>query len=64
MIPKTAGTVYIKPNRIRYTPHTHTDPRLLAALLSYLRSHGYHRLAVMEGCTGGNFARLAFKITG
>lgn len=64
VIPRAAGRVYIKPNGIHYTPHTHTDPRLLEALLQYLRDHGYRRLAVMEGCTGGNFTRLVFKISG
>ena len=55
------GTVYIKPNGIHFTPHTHTDPAVLEALLAYLRDHGYTRLAVMESCTGGNFTRLVFK---
>jgi uncharacterized protein (DUF362 family) len=58
------GTVYIKPNGIHFTPHTHTDPAVLEALLAYLRDHGYTRLAVMESCTGGNFTRLVFKVTG
>jgi len=64
VIPKAVDTVYIKPNGIHYTPHTHTDPRVLEALLGHLRDHGYRRLAVMEGCTGGNFTRLVFKING
>jgi uncharacterized protein (DUF362 family) len=64
VIPKSAQTVYIKPNGIHYTPYTHTDPVVLEALLGYLRDHGYRRLAVMEGCTGGNFTRLVFKICG
>jgi len=64
VIPEACGTVYLKPNGIHYTPHTHTDPRVLEALLGYLRDHGYRRLAVVEGCTGGNFTRLVFKITG
>ena len=58
------GTVYIKPNGIHFTPHTHTDPAVLEATLAYLRDHGYTRLAVMESCTGGNFTRLVFKVTG
>lgn len=64
VIPKASGAIYIKPNGIHYTPHTHTDHRVLDALLGYLRDHGYRRLAVMEGCTGGNFTRLVFKISG
>jgi uncharacterized protein (DUF362 family) len=64
VIPKTSGTVYIKPNGIHFTPHTHTDPAVLEMLLAYLRDHGYTRLAVMESCTGGNFTRLVFKVTG
>jgi len=65
VIPKNhGGTVYIKPNGIHFTPHTHTDPAVLEATLAYLRDHGYTRLAVMESCTGGNFTRLVFKITG
>jgi uncharacterized protein (DUF362 family) len=64
VIPKTAGTVYIKPNGIHFTPYTHTDPAVLAGLLAYLRDHGYTRLAVMESCTAGNFTRLVFKVTG
>jgi len=57
-------TVYIKPNGVHFAPHTYTDPAVLEALLAYLSDHGYTRLAVMESCTGGNFARLVFKITG
>ena len=64
VIPKTGGTVYIKPNAVHFTPHTHTDPVVLEALLAYLRDHGYGRLAVMESCTGGNFTRLVFKVAG
>jgi uncharacterized protein (DUF362 family) len=63
-LPDRGGTLYIKPNGVHFTPHTHTDPRALEALLSYLRDHGYRRLAVMESCTGGNFTRLVFKVTG
>ncbi|MDY7039321.1 MAG: DUF362 domain-containing protein [Chloroflexota bacterium] len=59
-----ASTVFIKPNGIHFSPQTHTDPRLLEALLVTLRDHGYNRLAVMENCTNGNFTRLVFKITG
>jgi uncharacterized protein (DUF362 family) len=36
----------------------------LEALLAFLRDHGYSRLAVMESCTGGNFTRLVFRVTG
>jgi len=64
VIPKNGGTVYVKPNGIHFTPHTHTDPVVLESLLAYLRDHGYERLAVMESCTGGNFTRLVFKVTG
>jgi uncharacterized protein (DUF362 family) len=64
VIPKNGGTVYVKPNGIHFTPHTHTAPVVIEALLAYLRDHGYTRLAVMENCTGGNFTRLVFKVTG
>jgi len=64
VIPKNGATIYVKPNGIHFTPHTHTDPAVLEALLAYLRDHGYTRLAVMESCTGGNFTRLVFKVTG
>jgi len=64
VIPKNGSTVYVKPNGIHFTPHTFTDPAVLEALLAYLRDHGYGRLAVMESCTGGNFTRLVFKVTG
>ncbi|MCL7453367.1 MAG: DUF362 domain-containing protein, partial [Anaerolineae bacterium] len=63
-IPRTGGTVYVKPNAVHFTPHTHTSPAVLEALLAYLRDHGYRRLAVMESCTGGNFTRLVFRVTG
>jgi len=63
-LPPRGGTVYVKPNGIHFTPHTHTDPAVLEATLAYLRDHGYTRLAVMESCTGGNFTRLVFKVTG
>lgn len=64
VIPKNGGTIYIKPNGIHFSPYSYTDPAVLDALLAYLRDHGYARLAVMEGCTGGNFTRLVFKLTG
>jgi len=64
VIPKNGGTIYVKPNGIHFTPHSHTDPAVLEAVLAYLRDHGYTRLAVMESCTGGNFTRLVFKVTG
>ncbi|MEJ2734639.1 MAG: DUF362 domain-containing protein [Anaerolineae bacterium] len=64
VIPKNGGTVYVKPNGVHFTPYSHTDPDVLDALLSYLRDHSYTRLAVMENCTGGNFTRLVFKVTG
>lgn len=63
-LPPCGGTLYVKPNGIHFSPHTHTAPRVLESLLAYLRDHGYNRLAVMENCTGGNFTRLVFKVTG
>jgi uncharacterized protein (DUF362 family) len=63
-LPLRGGMLYIKPNGVHFTPHAHTDPRVLEALLAYLCDHGYSRLAVMESCTGGNFTRLVFKVTG
>jgi uncharacterized protein (DUF362 family) len=59
-----SGVVHVKPNGVHFAPHTHTHPRVLEALLAYLRDHGYARLAVMENCTGGNFTRLVFKVAG
>lgn len=64
VIPKHGGTLYIKPNGVHFSPQTHTDPVVLEALLAHLRDHGYGRLAVAESCTGGNFTRLVFKVTG
>ena len=63
-LPPPAGVLYVKPNGIHFAAQTHTDPRLLEAVLSYLRDHGYSRLAVMESCTAGNFTRLVFRVTG
>jgi uncharacterized protein (DUF362 family) len=64
VIPKNGGTVYVKPNAVHFAPHTHTDPAVLEAVLSYLCDHGYTRLAVMENCTSGNFTRLVFRVAG
>jgi len=64
VIPRNGGTVYIKPNAVHFTPHTHTDPTVLEAVLSYLRDHGYTGLAVMDNCAGGNFTRLVFQVAG
>jgi len=58
------GKLFIKPNGIHFAPYTHTAPQALAALLAYLRQHGYRRLFVMENCTHGNFTLLVFKVTG
>jgi uncharacterized protein (DUF362 family) len=63
-LPSPAGVLYVKPNGIHFAAQTHTDPRLLEAVLSYLRDYGYSRLAVMESCTAGNFTRLVFRVTG
>lgn len=63
-LPARGGTVYVKPNAVHFTPHCHTDPAVLDALLAYLSDHGYRRLAVMESSTNGNFTRLVFKVTG
>ena len=38
-IPGDVETLYIKPNGVHFTPHTHTDPTVLEALLAYLRDH-------------------------
>ena len=64
VIPRTGGTVYIKPNGVHSLAHAYTDPRVLEALLAYLRDHGYARLAVMEGCSAGSLTRLVFKAAG
>jgi uncharacterized protein (DUF362 family) len=48
VLPRTDGTVYVKPNGIHFTPHTHTAPVVLEAVLAYLRDHGYRRFAVMR----------------
>lgn len=56
--------IWIKPNAIHFTPQTHTDPKVLEALLAYLRDHGYGRLAVFENATAGNFTRLVFHAAG
>ena len=64
VIPKNAGTIYVKPNGVYHTPHSHTDPAVLEAVLAYLCDHGYSRLAVMENCTAGSFTRLVFRVTG
>ena len=63
-LPDRGGTLYIKPNGVHFAPYTYTDPRVLEAVLAYLRDHGYRRLAVMESCTNGNFTRLVFRVTG
>lgn len=64
VIPRTTGTIYIKPNAVHFAPYTHTDPAVLEALLAYLCDHGYRRLAVMESGSGGNFSRLVYHATG
>jgi uncharacterized protein (DUF362 family) len=64
LIPRNGGTICIKPNGVHFSPHSYTHPDVLAALLAYLRDHGYRRLAVMESSTGGNFTRLVFRING
>lgn len=64
LIPRNGGTICIKPNGVHFSPHSFTHPDVLAALLAYLRDHGYRRLVVMESSTGGNFTRLVFRING
>jgi uncharacterized protein (DUF362 family) len=50
-----SGTVYVKPNGVHFSPHTHTHPRVLEALLAYLRDHGYARLAALYALTQPDF---------
>lgn len=64
LIPNKSGMICIKPNGVHFTAHSYTHPDVLSALLSYLRDHGFRRLAVMESSTGGNFTRLVFRING
>ncbi len=64
VIPKNNGRVYIKPNAVHFTPFAYTDIDVMDAMLAYLRDHGYKRVSVMEGSTGGNFTRLVYKVIG
>jgi len=64
VIPDNDGLVCLKPNGVRFTPHSYTHPAVLEGLLGYLSDHGYRRLVVMESATGGNFTRLVFRING
>lgn len=64
VIPRNVNTIYVKPNGVYHTPHTHTAPEVLEAVLAYLCDHNYSRLAVMESCTAGTFTRLVFRVAG
>lgn len=64
VIPKNYGRVYLKPNAVHFTPFAYTDIEVMDAMLGYLNDHGYNRISVMEGSTGGNFTRLVYKIIG
>ena len=56
--------VYVKPNGVHFSPGTYTDAAVVDALLSWLRDHGYRRLALMENSTHGVATRLVFAATG
>jgi uncharacterized protein (DUF362 family) len=56
--------VHVKPNGISFSPGVHTDPAVVDAVLSYLRDHGYRRLALMENSSHGIPTRLVFAVTG
>jgi uncharacterized protein (DUF362 family) len=56
--------VHVKPNGISFSPGVHTDPVVVDAVLSYLRDHGYRRLALMENSSHGIPTRLVFAVTG
>ena len=57
----TKEQVFIKPNAGHFAPYACTSPQVLAALLSYLRDHGYDRLRVMDSSRQGLFTRLVFR---
>jgi uncharacterized protein (DUF362 family) len=56
--------VTVKPNAVSFNPQTYSDPTVVAALLAYLRDHGYRDLAVMENVTAGVVSRLVFHVIG
>ena len=60
---KSSKKVYIKVNGIDFKKHTYTSPKVLEAVIVYLKKKGAE-VYVMENSTQGNFTRLVFAITG
>ncbi|MFX1417323.1 MAG: DUF362 domain-containing protein [Promethearchaeota archaeon] len=60
---KDSKEVYIKVNGIDFKDHTYTSPKVLEAVIMYLKSIGA-KIYVMENSTQANLTRLVFTITG
>jgi len=60
---KDSNEVYLKPNGIDFKKHTYTSPKVLEAVILYLKERGAE-VFVMENSTQGNFTRLVFAVNG
>ena len=60
---KNSKEVYIKVNGIDFKKHTYTSPKVLEAVILYLKKKGV-KVFVMENSTQGNLTRIVFEITG
>lgn len=57
----------LKPNLVVAKPHTSgatTSPELVAGVIEYFQSKGYHRLLILEGSWVGDRTTEAFRICG
>jgi uncharacterized protein (DUF362 family) len=60
---KKSGKIYIKVNGIDFQKHTYTSPKVLEAVIKYLKSI-QAEIFVMENSTQANLTRVVFTITG
>ncbi len=60
---KKSKEVYIKVNGIDFKEHSYTSPKVLRAVIEYLKKIGA-KVYVMENSTQANMTRIVFAITG
>ncbi|MFW9874808.1 MAG: DUF362 domain-containing protein, partial [Candidatus Thorarchaeota archaeon] len=63
LILKSSKDVYIKVNGINFKKHSYTTPKVLEAVIDFLKERGAH-VYVMENSTQANLTRLVFTVTG
>lgn len=66
-IPSADARIGIKPNLVAPTPACYgatTHPEVVEGIVEYLKEHGFHRIAILEGSWVGDRTEESFEICG